>query len=156
MRKVVFAILAAIAISFFVALGPSWSKPKTIHFVLPDGFAGFFAVVLDQSVKPEVVSKFDLLIVVPDSRVSRVSDVSALRDWHSFTATHANGQILQAFTVEAPTLDSTVEYIKCIGTDETGTTYYVVGSLGDVRSTLANHVPEWLVNAATKKNGLGG
>jgi hypothetical protein len=85
-----FAIAAAVAVS-----QSSCTYGRNIHFVLPDGYAGRFEVVLDEVNGIDV--KFEdgrYTYEIPESGILKVKSFEPFNDWHRKTAAYRNGTVI--------------------------------------------------------------
>ena len=94
-------VCQAITLVAFVVMtsGCGKSDGTILHYVVPDGYTGYFWIVIDKE-KGEVIKSTGrtYLIKIPESGILKVKDFSFRKGWHKLKGSYYSGATL-------PTID---------------------------------------------------
>lgn len=121
-----FGLLAGICIIYVYTRSRA---PNTrVHFILPNGFRGLFAIQLTQQDPPTNPTQDGRFVYrIPSSGLFRASDHEPVLHWHVLSAEFADGTPLP---VEHRTAKDSLQ-LYSLSTDEHGNSYYLVGTAED-------------------------
>ena len=124
-----FIVLTAFAIAgALLYRGKMRASVGTIHFTIPNDFAGLFFVIATEGAASKAL-EFDrtFAVQVPMSGVVELSETWMFFRWHSVTASYANGQIIPIGREDSKGIS-----LYELSSDGDGRIWHLVGNAADV------------------------
>ncbi len=127
-RYLVIALLVAGGFLAFLAFEYWWTKGSSVHFVLPNGFVGYFRIGQEDSASETVRSGGRWIYRIPSDGTLVVQDLRPLKLIEMMTANYGNGEGIPARPWSQQDQSRSGIGLHIVSADSEGWIYFLVGT----------------------------